>query len=71
MLDEGTYKTTIQNIHKLGWKAPFFKSADLSMLGHNFGVSQYPHCYEKIRNKYKMLPGPYVGSYSDEEGCQF
>ena len=29
MLDEGTYKTTIQNIHKLGWKARLFKYADV------------------------------------------
>ena len=29
MLDEGTHKTTIHNIHKLGWKAQSFKSADV------------------------------------------
>ena len=28
MLDEGTYKITIQNIHKIGWKAQLFKSTD-------------------------------------------
>ena len=42
MIDEVTYKTTIQNMHKLGWKEQFFKSADVSMLGHGCGVSQYP-----------------------------
>ena len=39
MLDEGTYKTTIQNIHKIGWKAQFFQSYDLSMLVHCCGAS--------------------------------
>ena len=38
MLDEVTYKTTIQNMHKLGWKAQLFNSADISMLGHSCGV---------------------------------
>ena len=42
MLDKGTYKTTIQNMHKLGWKAQLFKSADVSILGHGCGFSQYP-----------------------------
>ena len=46
MLDEGTYKTTIKNMHNLGWKAKFFISADVSMLGHGYGVSQYPQFYD-------------------------
>ena len=71
MLDEGTYKTTIHNIHKLGWKAQFFKSADVSMLGHECVVSQYPQLYDRIKNIYQMLPLPYVGSYSGEKGHQF
>ena len=29
MLDEGTYITTIQNMHKPGWKENYFKSADV------------------------------------------
>ena len=48
MLDEGTYKTTMQNIKNIGWKAPFFKSADVLMLGHGCGVSQYPQFYDRI-----------------------
>ena len=71
MIDEGTYKTTIQNIHKLGCKAQLFKSTDVSMLGHGCGVSQYPQFYEKIKNKYQMLPRPYVVSYSVEKGRHF
>ena len=63
MLDEGTYKTTIQNIHKLGWKAQFFNSNDVSVLGNGCGVSQYPQFYDRFKNIYQMLSRPYVGSY--------
>ena len=33
MLNEGTYKTAIQNMHKIGWKEKFFKSADVFDVG--------------------------------------
>ena len=49
MLDEGTYKTTVQNMHKIGWKAQFFKSSDVLMLGHGCVVSQYPQFYHRIK----------------------
>ena len=32
-------------MHKIGWKANYFKSADASMLGSGCGVSQYPQFY--------------------------
>ena len=50
IIDEGTHKTTIHNMHKLGRKALLFKSADVSMFGHGFGVSQYPQFYDRIKN---------------------
>ena len=68
MLDEGTYKITLQNMHKLGWKAHLFKSADVSILVHGCGVSQYLQFHDTIKKIYKMLPRPYVGSYSGEKG---
>ena len=40
MLDEGTHKTSIRNMHKLGWKSNYFKSADVSILGHGCVVLQ-------------------------------
>ena len=49
MIDEVTYKTFIHNMHKLGWKENYFKSADVSMLGHGFGVSQYPQFYGRTK----------------------
>ena len=70
MLDEGTYKTTIQNMHKLGLKAQFFQSADVLMFGHGCGVSQYPQFCDRIKYIYQMLPPSYVGSYSGEKGHQ-
>ena len=57
-------------MHKFGWKAQYFKSADFSMLGHGCGVSQYPQFYYTNKNIYQMLPRPYVGSYSGEKGHQ-
>ena len=39
MIDEGTYKTIIQNMHKNGQKPQLFKSADVLMLGHGCGGS--------------------------------
>ena len=68
IIDEGTYKTTIQNMHKLGWKAQFFKQDGVLMLGHGCGVSQYPQFYDRIKNMYQMILRPYVGSYSGEKG---
>ena len=47
-LDETNYRSTVHNMHKLGWKAQYFKSADVSMLGHSWGVSTYPQFYDTI-----------------------
>ena len=46
ILDVGNYRTTVQTMHKFGWKAQYFKSDDVSMLGHGCGVSQYPLFYD-------------------------
>ena len=71
IIDEGTYKKNIQNMHKIGWKAQLFKSDYVSILGHGCGVSQYPQFYEKNKNRYKMLPRSFVGSYLGEKGHYF
>ena len=49
MIDEGTYKTSIQNMHKLGCKADYFKYTDASMLCHGCGFLQYTKIYEKTK----------------------
>ena len=41
------------------------------MLGHGYGVSQYPQFYDRFKNIYQMLSRPYVGSYIVEKGQQF
>ena len=46
MMDEGNYRTTVQTMHKLSWKAQYFKSSDVSMLGHGCGVSLYHQFYD-------------------------
>ena len=71
MLDEGTYETTIHNMHKIGWKETLLKSADVSMLVYGCGVSQCPQFHDRIKNIYQILPRTYVGSYSGEKGHQF
>ena len=71
MIDEGTYKTNIQNMHDLGWKAQFFNFAGFSMLGRGCGFSPYPQFYDRIKNIYQILSRPYVESYSGEKGRQF
>ena len=48
IIDKRTYRTTIHNMQKLGCKAKLFKSDDVLMLGHGFGVSQYPQFYDTI-----------------------
>ena len=68
---EGTDKTTTQNMYKLVWKAQLFKSADVLMLGHGCGVSQYPQFYDRIKNIYQMLPHSYVVINSGEKVHQF
>ena len=68
MLDEGKYRSSVQNMHKNGWKAQYFKYSDVSMLGHGCGVSQYPQFYDTNKNIYQMLPRPYVVSYSGQKG---
>ena len=42
MIDEGTYKTSIQNVHNIGRKKKYFKYAGVSIWGYGCGVSYYP-----------------------------
>ena len=58
-------------MHKLGWKAQFFKSIDVPMLGHGYGVSQYSKFYDRIKNIYQLLPRPYKRIYSGDKCHQF
>ena len=50
-------------MHQIGWKDSYFKSSDVSMLGHGCEVSLFPQFYDRIKNKYKIFPQLYVVSY--------
>ena len=71
IINEVTYKTTLQNMQKLGWKGNYFKSYCVSMVGSGCGVSHYPQFYDRNKKEYQVLPRPYVGSCSGEMGHQF
>ena len=53
MLDGGNYRTTVQALHKLVWKAQYFNSDDVSMLGHGCGGPQYPQFYDTNQKSFK------------------
>ena len=53
IIDDWKYRTTVQNMHKIGWKAQYFKSADVSMLGHGCGVPQYTQFYDTNKKNFK------------------
>ena len=42
----------IRKLHYTGWGNSYFTSADVSMLGHVCGVSQYPQFYYQELDKY-------------------
>ena len=57
------YKKMVRKFHDTGWKTSYHNSADVSMLGYGFGVSQYPQFYDKELDMYQVLPRPYRGSF--------
>ena len=54
-------------IHHIGWKANYFKSADVSMLGYGCDVSQLHQFFDRIQTKLN-IPHPYVVSSEGEKG---
>ena len=40
-----------------------YNCADVFMLGHGCGVSQYPQFYDQKLEKYQLLPRLYLGSF--------
>ena len=55
-------------MHNTGWKNSCFISADVYMIGHVCGASQYPQFYDEKLEKYQMLPRPYLGSFEGNNG---
>ena len=50
-------------LNDVGWKNSYFTSADASMLGYGWGMSQYPHFYDKYLDMYQVLPHTYIGYF--------
>ena len=49
-------------------KTVFFLSADVTIIGHVYGVSQYPYFYDQHLEKYQLLPRPHFGSFEGDNG---
>ena len=62
------YKKTLKPLHDYGWKSSYFTSADVSIFGYGFGVSQYHQFYVKDLDMYQVLPRPYLWSFSGGPG---
>ena len=65
------YRKTVRKLHDNGWKNSYHTSADVSMLGYGWVVSQYPQfCVEDL-DTYQMLPRPYLRSFDGGPGDIF
>ena len=49
---------SVEKLHDAGWKYSYFTSADISMLGYGYGVSQYPQFFVEDLDMYQVLPRP-------------
>ena len=59
--NDNNYKKTFMKLHDDDWRNIFFTSADVDMLVHGCGVSQYPTFYYRQLEKYQLLTRPYLG----------
>ena len=62
------YKKKVRKICDTGWKNSYHTSADVSMLGYGYGVSQYPQFFVKDLDMYQMLPHLYLRSFDGGTG---
>ena len=46
-LNDKNYKRKVKRLHDAGLEKQFFTSDDVTMLGHGYGVSQYPQFYDQ------------------------
>ena len=70
-MNDINYKRTIRKIHDDDLKNSYFTSADFSMLGYGYGVSQYLQSYEKDLDMYQVEPRPYIGYFDGFPGDKF
>ena len=62
------YKNTLKKLHYTGWKNSYLTSADVSMLGYECGVPQYPQFFVKGLDMYQVLLSPYLWSFDGFPG---
>ena len=62
------YKKTVRKSHDIGWKNSYHNSDDVSMIGYEFGVCQYPQLFVEALDIYQMLTRPYLRSFDDGPG---
>ena len=60
-LNDNNNKRTVKKLHDACWKNIYFTSANVAILGHRCGVSQYPQFYDQPLEKCQLLPRPYLG----------
>ena len=66
---ERGHKNNHKNMHKLGWKAWFFKSFDVSMLVHGCDVLQYHQFYDKIKKYILNVTTSICGKLINRRWC--
>ena len=67
-MNDINYKKTVKKLHDAGWEKSYFTSADVSIIGYEYNVSQNPKFYAKYLYMYQVLPRPYKGSYDGFTG---
>ena len=60
-----------ENSQEIAWcwlEKQFFTSADVAMIDHGCGVSQYPQFYDEHLENYQLLPRPYLRIFAGNNG---
>ena len=53
--NNNNYNITVKKFHDAGWKKSYLTSANVAIIGHKCGVSQYPKLYYQQLEKYQFL----------------
>ena len=59
---------TIKTIHDMVLNNNSFQSDDASMIGKYCDVSTYSQFYDRIHQRFQMIPRPYQNSYDGQNG---
>ena len=67
-LNDNNYKILVKKLHDSDWVNIYLISADVAMLGHGCGVSQYPQFYYHHLKNYQWLPCSYLEIFDGFNG---